>query len=149
MAAAQPSSLDGFVLAHLQSRGFTDAAESLKKELEQRSAAGGAAADLSTASVTRPALVRMLVSSMQIRLAYDSLREWVDASLDAFKPELRAVLFPFLVHCYLELVQGGEAEEAAAMLHECGEKRALAHDLPEEFVYTPERYLRFEEGGDG
>ena len=27
MAAAQPSSLDGFVLAHLQSRGFTDAAD--------------------------------------------------------------------------------------------------------------------------
>ena len=35
------------------------------------------------------------------------------------------------------------------MLHECSEKRALARDLSEEFVYTPERYLRFEEGGDG
>ncbi|KAK9471015.1 WD40-repeat-containing domain protein [Dipodascopsis tothii] len=36
--------------------------------------------------------------------AYVALREWIDSSLDLFKPELRKVLFPIFVHVYLHLV---------------------------------------------
>ena len=36
----------------------------------------------------------------------------VDGSLAAYQPELRACLFPFFVHCYLELVEASNLEEA-------------------------------------
>jgi len=37
--------------------------------------------------------------------AYRTLAEFVFSSLDLYKPELRTVLFPLYVHCYLSLLQ--------------------------------------------
>ncbi|KAK7683933.1 hypothetical protein QCA50_012904 [Cerrena zonata] len=37
--------------------------------------------------------------------AYSILRNWVDTSLDLYKPELSRILFPIFIHCYLELIQ--------------------------------------------
>ncbi|KAI8062763.1 WD40-repeat-containing domain protein [Gilbertella persicaria] len=37
-------------------------------------------------------------------LSYKSLREWIENSLDWYKPELRSVLYPIFVHSYLDLV---------------------------------------------
>ena len=64
---------------------------------------------------------------MQLRTSYEDLRDWIDHSLEAFRLELRTVLFPFFVHCYLELVEGSELEEAATLLRESGEEHMLAH----------------------
>ena len=53
---------------------------------------------------------------MHIKQSYEALRDWVDGSLEAFKAELRSVLFPFFVHCYLELIEASELTEAAELL---------------------------------
>ena len=58
---------------------------------------------------------------------YEELNDWVDGSLDAYKPELRAVLFPLFVHSYLQLVQAGERDVAAAFLEELGAAHTLCH----------------------
>jgi hypothetical protein len=61
-------------------------------------------------------------------VAYDDLREWVDGSLAAFRSELRALLFPFLLHCYIELTQAGKLDEASHLLRESSDEHlALAH----------------------
>jgi transcription initiation factor TFIID subunit 5 len=106
-----PAALDNFVLQHLRSRGFTEAAAALQSELHQRALPEGTAAD-----ATRPALVQLLVSTMRLKYSYEAVRDWVDSSLEAFKPELRRVLFPFFVHCYLELMEASQVEEAATLL---------------------------------
>ncbi|OBZ87275.1 Transcription initiation factor TFIID subunit 5 [Choanephora cucurbitarum] len=45
-------------------------------------------------------------------LSYKSLREWIENSLDWYKPELRSVLFPIFVHSYLDLVSKHLPERA-------------------------------------
>lgn len=123
MVSRQPAvsneTLDGFVLQHLQSRGFTDAAKELAKYISP--------ADNTAHNPSRPALVQALVGTMGIKESYEALRDWVDGSLEAFRPELRAVLFPFFVHCYLELIEGSALEEAATLLRECQDDHALFH----------------------
>lgn len=48
--------------------------------------------------------------------AYCELRDWVDGSLDVYKGELHAVLYPFLIHCFLELIRLGTTREARDFL---------------------------------
>ncbi|CEI89162.1 hypothetical protein RMCBS344292_03530 [Rhizopus microsporus] len=45
-------------------------------------------------------------------VSYNSLREWIENSLDWYKPELRSVLFPIFVHSYLDLVSKGLPDKA-------------------------------------
>lgn len=117
------SDLDAFVLQHLQQRGFTGAASTLCSEMAQK----GTGDDTLTAEASRPALVKLLVSTARLKELYDTMRDWVEASLEAYRPELRAVLFPFFVHCYLRLVQGADLAQAAALLRYGREDHALFH----------------------
>ncbi|KAI7900010.1 WD40-repeat-containing domain protein [Cokeromyces recurvatus] len=45
-------------------------------------------------------------------VSYKSLRQWIENSLDWYKPELRSVLFPIFVHSYLDLVSKNIPEKA-------------------------------------
>ncbi|KAI9306086.1 WD40-repeat-containing domain protein [Cunninghamella echinulata] len=45
-------------------------------------------------------------------MSYKSLREWIENSLDWYKPELRSVLFPIFVHAYLDLIQKRQLNQA-------------------------------------
>ncbi|KAL0080985.1 WD40-repeat-containing domain protein [Phycomyces blakesleeanus] len=45
-------------------------------------------------------------------VSYKSLREWIENSLDWYKPELRSVLFPIFVHAHLDLVSKNLPEQA-------------------------------------
>ena len=60
-------------------------------------------------------------------ILYERLRDWVECVLDAYRPELRALVFPFFVHCYLELVEGGKLKQAASFLRDCGKEHAYFH----------------------
>lgn len=51
--------------------------------------------------------------------SYCELRDWVDNSLDLYKAELHTVLYPFLVHCFLEIVRREHLQEARAFLQRC------------------------------
>ena len=64
---------------------------------------------------------------VRLKELYEGLRDWVQVSLDTYRPELRALLFPFFVHCYLELVQGSDLEQAASLLRDCREEHAVFH----------------------
>ena len=47
--------------------------------------------------------------------SYSKFRDWVHTSLDLYKPELLAMLFPVFVHCYIDLVSKGYFEEGAVL----------------------------------
>jgi hypothetical protein len=49
---------------------------------------------------------------------YRRLQRWAHASLDAYRPELVAVLWPTYAHVFLALVMGGHEERARVFLHE-------------------------------
>ncbi|KDQ20487.1 hypothetical protein BOTBODRAFT_183267 [Botryobasidium botryosum FD-172 SS1] len=44
---------------------------------------------------------------------FRQLEEWVDGSLDMYRPEFRPILFPVFCHFYLELIQQGFKDAAA------------------------------------
>ena len=113
------ATLDAFVLQHLEQRGFAGAASALRGELDQP--------PQPIAEASRPALASLLLSTMRLKELYEGLRDWVQVSLDTYRPELRALLFPFFVHCYLELVQGSDLEQAASLLRDCREEHAVFH----------------------
>ena len=120
-------SLDALVLQHLYARGYMQAADKLKEELGVDEPA-----DNTTASTSRPTLHRLLTTETAPMYAqsYRELREWVDGSLDAFKPELQQVLYPLFVHCYLALVQSSDAStrgHAARFAEEFRDDHALRH----------------------
>ncbi|CAH1966580.1 unnamed protein product [Acanthoscelides obtectus] len=48
--------------------------------------------------------------------AYTELKRFVENSLDIYKHELGTILFPVLVHMYLELVYNGHSEQAIALM---------------------------------
>ena len=133
------AALDSFVLQHLQSRGFEAAANVLKGELRTKRPATGVSADSS-----RPTLIQLLVSTMHIKQSYEALRDWVDGSLEAFKAELRSVLFPFFVHCYLELIEASELTEAAELLQARPQifSPAARGGAPLARAATPDRHRR-------
>ncbi|XP_076223518.1 TATA-box binding protein associated factor 5 isoform X3 [Nomia melanderi] len=53
--------------------------------------------------------------------AYSELKKFVEGSLDIYKHELGTILYPVLVHMYLELVYNNHSEEAKQLLEKfCG-----------------------------
>ncbi|KAI5704880.1 hypothetical protein M8J75_009671 [Diaphorina citri] len=49
--------------------------------------------------------------------AYQDLKKFIENSLDVYKYELGLVLYPVLVHMYIELVYNGHEHQATEMLH--------------------------------
>lgn len=52
--------------------------------------------------------------------AYIELRKFVEGSLDIYKHELGMILYPVLVHMYLELVYNGHSSKAIALMQKFG-----------------------------
>lgn len=52
--------------------------------------------------------------------AYMELKKFVEGSLDIYKHELGMILYPVLVHMYLELVYNGHSEKAVALMQKFG-----------------------------
>lgn len=59
--------------------------------------------------------------------AYGALLDWVCNSLDLYKYELHAVTFPLFVHCFLELMAKGYADEAKQFFHKFGADHSRLH----------------------
>jgi len=58
---------------------------------------------------------------------YKALLAFVDKSLDAYKHEVSAVMYPVLVHMYLELVYNGHVTEAVTLMQECAHFQESYH----------------------
>lgn len=52
--------------------------------------------------------------------SYTELKRFVEGSLDIYKHELGTILFPVLVHMYLELVYNGYTEKAISLMKKFG-----------------------------
>lgn len=52
--------------------------------------------------------------------SYVELKRFVESSLDIYKHELGMILYPILVHMYLELVYNGHQEKAIALMKKFG-----------------------------
>ncbi|KNC53215.1 transcription initiation factor TFIID subunit 5 [Thecamonas trahens ATCC 50062] len=59
--------------------------------------------------------------------SYARLKDWITTSLEAYRDELSAILFPVFVHCYLDLVSKEHAEEAKTFLARFSPEHAAAH----------------------
>ena len=118
------SLLDRMYTQYLKNRGFIKAAERLQTALVAETKSLLASLDTTKTQSTPPAVAS---TSLPIREPYEQLREWVDASLDAFKSELRQLLFPLFVHTYLGLVEVSDRKTALAFLHARQEEHALVN----------------------
>lgn len=67
------------------------------------------------------------------RNAYVMVRDWVERSLDLYKPELRRFLYPIFVHSFLDLVSQNSVEAASNFYEEFSGEHEAAHasDLQE------------------
>ncbi|KMS65089.1 hypothetical protein BVRB_039560, partial [Beta vulgaris subsp. vulgaris] len=48
--------------------------------------------------------------------AFQALQDWIEGSLDMYRTELHAVLFPIFIHVFLDLVTKGFPYDAAAFM---------------------------------
>lgn len=59
--------------------------------------------------------------------AYSMLRDWTEASLDIYRPELRKVLYPIFVHSFLDLVNKGHTIAAKEFYDAVKDDHAVLH----------------------
>lgn len=134
--------LDRVVLRYLARRGYKSAAGVLRAEagLAQRvgeeEARGGmslASAMGADAAISDHLLWRSEAESDPRRVieGYGRLRDWAQASLEAYKHELVRVLFPAFAHCLIDLVKRGYGEEAREFYarHHADHMRLYGEDL--------------------
>ncbi|KAI8073004.1 WD40-repeat-containing domain protein [Gongronella butleri] len=116
-----PSSLDlEQALQFLRSRGFTNTEAMLQQEMQGVSDAQGKKKE-KNAKTPRLVLARLPAEQdddpVTYDISYQNLRDWIENSLDWYKPELRSVLFPIFVHAYLDLVAKRQQEQAHHLLN--------------------------------
>lgn len=144
-SAMDAASVDNVVAQYLKKRGYAQAEAALKAEAK---VTGVTLDDLKNRYAPPPAapfrasahpLARLKLESdaavvnyimfynqeenarTRYEESYTKFRDWVHTSLDLYKPELLAVLFPVFVHCYLDLIAKSYLEEGTALhpLSEC------------------------------
>jgi transcription initiation factor TFIID subunit 5 len=129
-----------FVLEYLRSRGYRRAEAALLEEQERarsnaesgapsaRNLAEEAAIDDAEVDDDLRNVFIPLLNSGQLsgeadahryEESYCALRDWVDGSLDLYKAELHSVLYPLLVHCFLEMVRREFPDQARSFLSHC------------------------------
>ncbi|KAK9432780.1 WD40-repeat-containing domain protein [Lipomyces doorenjongii] len=99
--------LNRIVLEYLLKKGYSKTEQMLR--MESSNAMGGTPSPPSANNDTKTSQGTLLKSTtddpqLYIR-AYVSLRDWIETSLDLFKPELRKLLFPIFVHTFFYLIQ--------------------------------------------
>eukprot|EP01105_Mastigella_eilhardi_P024787 TRINITY_DN6540_c0_g1_i1.p1 TRINITY_DN6540_c0_g1~~TRINITY_DN6540_c0_g1_i1.p1 ORF type:complete len:775 (-),score=205.96 TRINITY_DN6540_c0_g1_i1:106-2187(-) len=117
--------MDRLVLQLLRKRGHKRAEEALRGEvgvlsMEQYSEAQLQESELALTSLIStfnkeesPAFASSPQAAAQRLIeSYLALKEWVSNSLELYKQELLAILYPIYVYCYLELVCSNLPEEA-------------------------------------
>eukprot|EP00887_Chlorella_sp_A99_P008015 scaffold12.g8015.t1 len=115
--------IDDLVLQYLRKRNFTEAGKVLELEIRESRSTGTAAMALQHWLDVDSGVVDNLVFGAAAEgdpaayvQSFERLAAWVDGSLDLYKPELEALLYPVFVHCYLLLMAAGAAAEAHALM---------------------------------
>ncbi|RKP09368.1 WD40-repeat-containing domain protein [Thamnocephalis sphaerospora] len=116
-SSASQEQLDRIVLGYLKRKGYRLAEDAFKREARLQTL-GELSCELQPgADASIPNYVLYYSQTEQgepgvYRRSFDGLRRWLDTSLDMYRPELRATLFPVFAHVYLEMLSKGLAEEA-------------------------------------
>jgi hypothetical protein len=114
-----PEMIDRIVASWLKKRGFVKIERMFRAEQNLHSIDEFAAesAALHQSSIQNMILFYESVDDVvRYTESFSSLKEWVDASLDRYKTELMAVLYPLFVHCVLDMLEKGHVQEAGAFL---------------------------------
>ncbi|KAK1288824.1 hypothetical protein QJS10_CPB19g00693 [Acorus calamus] len=104
------------VLAYLNKKGFNR--EELALEEDQNKSLS------SSAPPTHPESQR---GSVKYQEEYDNLRSWAYGSLDLYKRELLNMLYPVFIHCFMDLVAKGNAQEARSFFNSFREDHEMMH----------------------
>lgn len=96
------------VLGFLRDKGFVATELALQEEQTRLSAITNNPQAPRRRSVEDPS---------EVQDAYDSLRTWVRGSLRPYKEELLRVLYPVFIQCVVDLVKGGNTDEARIFFH--------------------------------
>ncbi|GAB4823536.1 hypothetical protein N2152v2_010582 [Parachlorella kessleri] len=123
MSSANPlkdADIDRLVLQYLRKRKFSEAEKVLQLELKEQGAQPMALQHLldSEDGVIENLLFNTEADGEPAAYlrAFDRLATWVDNSLDLYRYELSRLLYPVLVHCYLNLISLGATAEAQQLL---------------------------------
>ncbi|KAI9250494.1 WD40-repeat-containing domain protein [Phascolomyces articulosus] len=139
-AANLPSQddLDKIVASYLQKKGYKATGTIFAREssgntlsLEELSkvlTSSGAAAQPGSSHVSKYKDVEE-GDPDAYNVSYRNLREWIEKSLDWYKPELRSVLFPIFVHAYLDLVSKNLSEQAKYFMETYKKDHVELHSL--------------------
>ncbi|KAK9242994.1 WD40-repeat-containing domain protein [Lipomyces tetrasporus] len=114
--------LNRIVLEYLGKKGYSKTEQMLR--MESSNAMGRTPSPPSTSNDSRTSngtatnnLLKSTTDDPQLYIrAYVSLRDWIETSLDLFKPELRKLLFPIFVHTFFYLIQKPDRDSPATSL---------------------------------
>ena len=125
--------IDELVASYLEKRGYDGEAESLRKKLgETNNVTASLSHENTTTNTTNPsdnntrspsgqlfnALALENATSKVYVNSYIQLQRWIDNSLDIYRLEYTALLFPIFVHIYLELIKRDYNEDARRFFQE-------------------------------
>ncbi|RKP27510.1 WD40-repeat-containing domain protein [Syncephalis pseudoplumigaleata] len=134
LSAAHQEQLDRVVLAYLKRKGYRTAEDAFKREARLQTL-GELSCELqpgADASITDYVLYYSQAEQSDPRVyqrSFASLLRWLDTSLDMYRPELRATLFPIFAHVYLEMLSKNLTEEARQFMEEHGEEISDEHPV--------------------
>ena len=108
--------LNKIVIDYLNKKGYTRTEAVLRLEANKNAAVNGKGKESWLDS-----------SAKGYEHAYVLLRDWAEASLDIYKPELRKVLFPIYVHSFLDLVNRQQSTAAKEFYDDFKEEHVVEH----------------------
>ncbi|KAH9289526.1 hypothetical protein KI387_033643, partial [Taxus chinensis] len=121
----EESEIEKAVLAYLKKKGFKQTELALQEEQQKTS---------SSAARTDPEIAKQIIAyaeseygPVRYREEYSRLRTWTYNSLDVHKHELLRVLYPVFIHCFMDLVAKGHAQEARSFFQSFREDHEVAH----------------------
>ncbi|CEO96381.1 Transcription initiation factor TFIID subunit 5 [Plasmodiophora brassicae] len=104
--------IDKFVLSYLRSRGYARAEDVFRQQLhadglDQFAHSVSVECHATTVQQILQGYNQQQQSPDWYAEAFQALQDWVEGSLDKYRLELHAVLFPVFLHCYFELILKG------------------------------------------
>jgi len=140
ISSSPPKTLDFVILGYLEQRGYLKSQQILKQELmnvtnnTNSTIVNPLSSPLSPSTTTTTSsssttttenvdnlqhyLLAELNKTRNYLDSYKKLRNWIHSSLDIYKNELLAILYPIFVHSYIDLISKGFPEQARELMNQ-------------------------------
>merc|ERR1712000_212149 len=124
--------VDAVILEYLKSKGYRDVEAAMREQV--RFAGSRPLSDIAESITNDQAVINAVkfhddneFTSDRYQQSYQLFSDWVLSSLELYKNELSKLLFPVMVHCYLDLVKKGFTDDAIEFLNKHGPTHQLSH----------------------